>query len=92
MTDILISTIQGALLPEIREIIRQELRAEKSAEKAEKYITVNEVQRLCGDISRITVQNWTSKGLLTSYKVGGRRLYRLAEVQAAVEKIKTGGK
>jgi hypothetical protein len=35
-----------------------------------------------------SVHNWTKKGILTSYQIGGRVYYKRAEVESAIIELK----
>lgn len=51
------------------------------------YLTRNEVSELL-KINLATVHNWTKRGVLTAYQIGGRVYYKRAEVEAAFVKLK----
>jgi hypothetical protein len=82
------------LLHDIGEIFRQILKEElaklsynqgKESKKTE-YLTRGEVKDLLR-ISLTTLNDYTKRGILNAYQIGGRILYRLDEIQDAVEKV-----
>jgi hypothetical protein len=87
MSDILIEAFR-ALLPDIRQIIAEELRNQKLEQLQERYLTGEKTRELCGGVSRQTLYNWDEKGFLNSHLIGGRRLWKYSEVVNAIEKIK----
>jgi len=86
MTDLLIESIQNAILPSIRQIVFEELRNEKLQALQERYISVSELQKIAGNASRQSVDNWTKAGRFKAYFIGGRKLYKYSEVVAVLEK------
>ncbi|RZJ99556.1 MAG: DNA-binding protein [Flavobacterium sp.] len=53
-----------------------------------KFISRAEVAKLL-KISLPTLHDWTKLGILQSYKIGNRVLYKLAEVEQALTKAET---
>lgn len=51
------------------------------------YLTRREVAKMLG-INLTTLNNWTKKGILKSYGVGGRVYYKRNEVENAVIELK----
>ena len=51
------------------------------------YLTRNEVAKLL-KIDLSSVHNWTKKGILQSYQIGGRVYYIRKEVEDAIVKLK----
>ena len=51
------------------------------------YLTRNEVAEML-KIDLSTVHNWTKKGILQSYQIGGRVYYKRNEVEDAIVKLK----
>lgn len=81
------AAIAETLLPQIRQIIKEEIDASKTAELQAKYISVDEVMKMFS-VSRGTIYNWERDGKIKSYLMGGRRLFKYGELIQAVEKIK----
>src|SRR5688500_11295555 len=87
-TDILITAIRDALLPEIRQII-QEFETKRTEDLKEKFLSPDVVCEMFDPkISRTTLFNWDRDGKINSHIIGGRRVYKYREVIEAVEKIK----
>ena len=87
MTDILITSIKEAILPELPQIIEAAIKKQREQELAERFLSIDDVQKMFG-VSRGTVNNWFNSDILISYQIGGRRLFRYSEVLAAATKIK----
>ena len=51
------------------------------------YLTRVEVAEML-KIDLSSVHNWTKKGILTSYQIGGRVYYKRAEVETAIVELK----
>lgn len=51
------------------------------------YLTRNEVAKLL-KIDLSSVHNWTKRGLLTAYQIGGRVYYKRAEVENSLVELK----
>ncbi|MFK8301525.1 helix-turn-helix domain-containing protein [Capnocytophaga stomatis] len=51
------------------------------------YLTRREVANLLG-VNLTTLNNWTRKGILKSYGIGGRVYYKRNEVESAVIELK----
>lgn len=77
----------------IREIIREEVegvmqeRLPKAKEEEIKYLTRKETAQLLG-ISLPTLNDWTKKGLLKSYRISSRIRYIESEVHHAMESLR----
>ena len=64
----------------------QELKETFKAEQPPEYLNREEVaQILQVDVS--TIHNWRKAGKLTAYGIGGKRLYKRAEVEDALIKM-----
>jgi excisionase family DNA binding protein len=83
-------------LPELRamigDIIEEKLRQFKPehttpSENPGEYLSRKEVCQLL-KISMATLHYYTKDGILNSYKIGGRVLYKASEVQIAVTEVK----
>lgn len=53
--------------------------------KKETLLTISEVAEKCKVTVR-TVHNWVNRGYITAHKVGGRTLYKEAEIEEAMTK------
>lgn len=56
------------------------LKQTETSTKADKLLTRNETASLFG-ISLVTLNKWSKLGILKSYKVGGKVLYKLSELE-----------
>ncbi|PQJ83022.1 helix-turn-helix domain-containing protein [Polaribacter glomeratus] len=71
------------------EYIKQELTNLKKhfqPKEPNEYLTRLEVSKLL-KIDLSSVHNWTKKGLLQSYQIGGRVYYKLKEVESSIVKL-----
>jgi len=53
--------------------------------KKETLLTINEVAKKC-KVTERTVHNWVNKGYMIAHKVGGRTLYKEAEIEEAMKR------
>lgn len=73
----------------LRNIIKEELKANKSNELEEKMLSPKEVCSLFNPkISLVTLSSWESKGYLTKYFIGGRTWYKYSEVVRSLNSLK----
>lgn len=86
--------LNGLTIDEFKEMIeksisqvlrKQELPIQDKEDSKEEYATRMEVAKLL-KITLPTLHDWTKRGLLHSYKLGKRVLYRLNEVKEAMHK------
>jgi flagellar biosynthesis/type III secretory pathway chaperone len=87
-------TINAFNEEDLRRVIREELEerskseiVQKAIEKKATYLNRFEVVDLLR-ISLPTLANWTKEGILQSYRIGKRVLYRVDEVNSSLEKVK----
>ena len=64
----------------------EELKQHFQPKEPTRYITRKEVAEML-QVDLTTVHNLTVKQILTKYQIGGRVLYKRAEVEAAIVKI-----
>ena len=89
MTDVLISSIKEAILPELRLIIQEENKKQSLQELQEKFLSIDEARKLFNPIvSRGTLYNWMDAGLIESYSIGGKRYFKYSELIESIQKIK----
>ena len=72
---------------EFRENLFTELKQQIQNNLNNKYLTRLEVAKLF-KVSKSSVYNWTRKGILNTYQIGGRVFYKLEEVEDALVKLK----
>ncbi len=87
-------TINAFNEDDLRRVIREELEekskteiAQKTTEKKATYLNRFEVADLLR-ISLPTLANWTKEGILQSYRIGKRVLYRVDEVNSSLQKVR----
>ena len=61
-------------------IEKLKLKQVETSPKADKLLTRNETASLFG-ISLVTLNKWSKLGILKSYKIGGKVLYKLSELE-----------
>lgn len=75
------------LLSHFREIVKQELKARE--QPAEKLLSPAEACKLFEPtISKVTLNKWTSDGLIPMQKIGGRVYYKLTDITEAGTHLK----
>src|ERR1051325_1998148 len=96
MSDILVDIIKEAILPfkeailpSIREAIKEEFRSIQKSETQEKLLSVDQARKMFDpEVSRGTIYNWINEGLIESYMIGGRRCLKYSELIEAVKRVK----
>ena len=53
----------------------------------EKYLTRRETAKLL-QVSLVTLNDWSKKGIIQSYRIGGRIRYKLSEIDEALKEVK----
>ena len=82
-----IQTSPEQLQAAIIEGVRKELNDFQPKEPTA-YLSRQEVKQMLG-INLTTLNNWTKKGILTSYGIGGRVYYKRHEVEKAIIQLQT---
>lgn len=91
MDKIILSSVPMVeLLTEFRRVVRTELdaREERVLLPREELLTRAQTAHLLG-ITLPTLREYTSKGLVTGYRLGSRVRYKRTEVLASLQKIST---
>lgn len=52
-----------------------------------KYVRRKNIAQMY-DVNLSTIHNWTVRGILTAYQIGGVVMYKLSEVEDAIVKLK----
>jgi hypothetical protein len=74
-------------LKTVREIIREEMKANAAPPLPEKLLSPAEVcQEL--NVSIPTINSWVSKGLIQKHRISGRVFYKMSEIVASLETLK----
>lgn len=85
-----IGTTPTALIDLIDEMVKKridDLKKNFEPKIPNEYLTRVEVSKMLSvDIS--TIHNWTKKGILQSYQIGGRVFYKRKQVENAIVKLK----
>lgn len=77
--------LQAAIIEGVRKEL-EELKKDFQPKEPTAYLSRREVKQLLG-ITLNTLNNWTKKGILTAYGIGGRVYYKRHEVENAVQPI-----
>src|SRR5688500_7263273 len=91
METILISGMtKDEFLSCLRDIVREEIQLTSNrANAADEFISVKELQILFKpSVSRVTIDSWSSKGLLNKHLIGGRVYFRKSEVLESLTTLK----
>lgn len=78
-------SLQNAIIEGI-DLKLSELKKNFQPKETTEYLTRNEVADLL-KIDLSSVHNWTKKGKLKAYGIGGRVYYKRAEVEAAIKPL-----
>ena len=76
--------LQAAIIEGVRKELN-ELKKEFQPKEPTVYLSRHEVKQMLG-INLTTLNNWTKKGILTAYGIGGRIYYKRHEVEEAIKK------
>jgi len=76
-------TTKDQLVAQVVNELKNEL---KQATFTEKYLTREEVSELL-KISLSTIHNWTKRGILLPYQIGGRVYYKASEIESSMIKL-----
>lgn len=64
--------------------IKKELGMEEESCKAESNPTINQVAEIC-NVTRGTLNRWHKRSILRNYEIGGRRRYKMSEVNTLLK-------
>lgn len=67
----------------VSETIRENHKPEQPTSREPEYLTRQETARKF-KISLVTLHRWTKAGIVKDYKIGGRVLYRVEEIENAI--------
>ena len=76
-------TTQDQLVARVVNELKNEL---KQATFTKKYLTREEVSKLL-TICLSTIHNWTKKGILHPYQIGGRVYFKASEIESSMIKL-----
>jgi len=77
--------LQSAIIAGVRAEV-EKLKADFQPKQPTEFMTRNEVRDLL-NVDLSTVHNWTKRGKLKAYGLGGRLYYKRAEVEAAIKPL-----
>ncbi len=78
--------LQSEIIKGIQECL-QDLREHFQVKDPNPYLTRQDLAELL-KIDLSTVHNWTKKGVITAYQIGGRVYYKLSEVESSMTELK----
>ncbi|MGY6522425.1 MAG: helix-turn-helix domain-containing protein [Mongoliitalea sp.] len=92
MQNVILSTytpeeLTGMINNAIKEAVK-DIKPQESAPTSEKLLTRKETADKL-KISLVTLNDWTKRGLIQSYIIGGRVLYKEKEIEASLNKTQT---
>ena len=76
-------TIQDQLVARVVSELKNEL---KQAPFTEQYLTREEVSELL-KISLSTIHNWTKRGILQPFQIGGRIYFKASDIESSMIKL-----
>ncbi|MDO6439751.1 helix-turn-helix domain-containing protein [Cyclobacterium sp. 1_MG-2023] len=92
MTNLILSTytpeeLTGIIHKAIREVVK-DIQPQNSTQPSETLLTRRETADKL-KISLVTLNDWTKRGIIQSYLIGGRVLYKDSEIEASLHKTQT---
>ena len=78
--------LQSAIIAGVRAEV-EKLKADFQPKQPTEFMTRNEVRDLL-NVDLSTVHNWTKRGKLKAYGLGGRLYYKRAEVEEAIKPLR----
>lgn len=80
--------LTGLISQAVREAIKNSLPVFTSTPPSEKLLTRKETADKL-KISLVTLNDWTKRGMIQSYLIGGRVLYKETEIEKSLFQVKT---
>lgn len=80
--------LTGLISQAVREAIKNSLPVFTSTPPSEKLLTRKETADKL-KISLVTLNDWTKRGMIQSYLIGGRVLYKETEIEKSLHQVKT---
>ena len=72
----------------ISDTIKKEIRESHPGQNTpEQYLTRKDTAKLL-QVSLVTLRDWSVKGILQSYKIGGRIRYKKSEIDESLKEVK----
>ena len=80
--------LTGLISQAVKEAIKTSLPASPNTTPSEKLLTRKETADKL-KISLVTLNDWTKRGMIQSYLIGGRVLYKDSEIEGSLHKVRT---
>ena len=80
--------LTGLISQAVKEAIKSGLPIDSSTAPSEKLLTRKETADKL-KVSLVTLNDWTKRGLIQSYLIGGRVLYKESEIEKSLHQVKT---
>jgi hypothetical protein len=80
--------LTGLISQAVKEAIKNGLSNQSSTLPSEKLLTRKETADKL-KVSLVTLNDWTKRGLIQSYIIGGRVLYKESEIEKSLFQVKT---
>jgi hypothetical protein len=80
--------LTGLISQAVKEAIKNSLPASPNTTPSEKLLTRKETAYKL-KISLVTLNDWTKRGMIQSYLIGGRVLYKDSEIEGSLHKVRT---
>ena len=69
------------------ERLKSEIQKEFPIKESQEYLTRQETARLL-QVSLVTLNDWSKRGILQSYRIGGRIRYKKSEIDQSFHQVK----
>ena len=80
--------LAGLIHSAVKDAIKNNLQVINPSPQGEKLLTRKETSDKL-KISLVTLNDWTKRGLIQSYIIGGRVLYKETEIEKSLHQVKT---
>jgi hypothetical protein len=80
--------ITGIIHNAVREAVKNSITVSPNTAPNEKLLTRKETADKL-KISLVTLNDWTKRGMIQSYLIGGRVLYKDSEIEGSLHKVRT---
>ncbi len=80
--------LTGLISQAVQEAIKNSITVSPNTVPSEKLLTRKETADKL-KISLVTLNDWTKRGMIQSYLIGGRVLYKDSEIEGSLHKVRT---
>jgi hypothetical protein len=80
--------LTGLISQAVQEAIKKSITVSPNTVPSEKLLTRKETADKL-KISLVTLNDWTKRGMIQSYLIGGRVLYKDSEIEGSLHKVRT---